>query len=1012
MSAKEFKNPGKEYRPSPFWSWNDALDPEELRWQVREFADKGFGGYFMHARTGLATPYLSNEWMNCIQACLEEGKKTGMESWLYDEDKWPSGFAGGLVPAKSDEYRARYVSMNEIVAEDLPKAFGDPNLLGLFEVEFSSPAVMKAFKRLHGPEDFGGAGRLFLFKVEIMPCSNWYNGESYVDLLNPEVTEEFLKVTLDAYAERFKRDFGEFMPGIFTDEPNYIGAKYLPWTGEMVEYFGRLNGYDVSEKLPLLGFEGKGSCRVRCDFWRTVTQRFVEAFTLPYSKRCEALGLKMTGHYLYEDNLLRQIVHIGAAMPHYEYMHVLGIDHLGRNIDNPLTLKQCSSVAHQFGRNRVLSELFGCSGQSMTFEDQKWLADFHLALGITFFCPHLTLYTMKGDAKRDYPPTFSYHQPYWEHLKVLNDYFARASYLCSQGQFCTDMLVLHSIGSAWAVFTPMVVDKDSATMKYNEALVKLQDNLLATHWDFDFGDEIILSRHGHVEGKALIVRESQYKVVVVPPSLTWSSDTVKLLKQLLDSGGKVLFVGEHPSLINGESSEATWQEICAHPNAVSVEADRSAVAEALDNLLPKPVSVTDGEGNEIGDIFVHHRVDGSRHMYFFANKSRSQKYDATIRLSEKGEVTEWNMFDGSILPVSTPFTRKETIINAVFYPVGSRAFIVDTARTPAAPQLPIQPRLEEIKLPKEWMFSRLHPNSMVLDSCQYSLGGGKWSGKLPVWKVRLECMKKTGLEKYIGIQPWVLLEKKVEPDPLEVKIRTTFKSEVRGKKVFLVLEKAPLWNLAVNGTAVSTKVVEWQWDKQFGKVDISKQVKEGLNVVELSCRYSLDLHVENLCLVGEFGVKKVSDTEYVLTDEPKALENGDWVNQGYPFYTGTMRYKTKFLLEEGIKPEDRVLVRLPEAKGTLFLVKVNGKGPVPVCWQPLEADVTNIVQSGENELSVDVVGSLRNTFGPLHHRLGDPYSVGPNTFVDERNWVDTYQLVPYGLTKGVQIIIENASTKE
>jgi hypothetical protein len=102
---EEFRNPGKQYRPSPFWSWNDLLDPEELKRQVREFADKGFGGYFMHSRVGLVTPYLSEEWMRCIAACLEQGKISGTESWLYDEDKWPSGFAGGKVPAKGDEYR-------------------------------------------------------------------------------------------------------------------------------------------------------------------------------------------------------------------------------------------------------------------------------------------------------------------------------------------------------------------------------------------------------------------------------------------------------------------------------------------------------------------------------------------------------------------------------------------------------------------------------------------------------------------------------------------------------------------------------------------------------------------------------------------------------------------------------------------------------------------------------------------------------------------------------------------
>jgi len=1010
MDLSEFKNPEKRYRPSPFWSWNDHLDPEELRWQVREFADKGFGGYFMHSRVGLATPYLSPEWMNCIRTCLEEGRKANLESWLYDEDKWPSGFAGGFVPAKSDEYRARSIQIEEIKEEDLPKALDDPATLGVFHIDPSSPTRMREFKRIQRPIKVEAERRLFAFKAKAAARTNWYNGESYVDLLNPETTEEFLRITLDAYAREFTKDFGEFMPGIFTDEPNYVGGKLIPWTGAMAEYFQKMNGYDILDKLPLLYYEGEGSRKVRYDYWKTITKRFIEAFSRPYGERCAAYGIDMTGHYLYEDNLDAQIRHAGAAMPHYEYMQLPGIDHLGRNINNPLTLKQCSSVAHQFNLTRILSELFGCSGHSMTFEDQKWIGDFHLALGITFFCPHLTLYTMKGDAKRDYPPTFSYHQPYWEHYKLINDYFARASYLCSQGRFYAEILVLHSIGSAWATFSPNLQDSDAPHRKYNDALVKLQDDLLALHWDCDFGDELILSRHGRVEGKEILINESAYKVVIVPPSLTWSSETVKLLTEFLQAGGKMLFVGEIPKLVDGEDAEAVWSDLLKHPSVEQVSAERETIDDALEKKVPRSISITEGKGNEIEEILVHHRVEGTRHIYFLANKSRVKRYDAVIKFSARGEVTEWFMCDGSVRPVKAVTKRGETVVEAAFHPTGSRAYVIDTSKPPrhggSLPKVTIE---EEImKLAAEWGFQRLHPNSLVLDFCEYSLGGGEWSKTTPIWKVRLAAWRKAGLEKYAGIQPWVLKSKNVKPsESFELHLRTIFRSEVTDKKISLVIEKAPLWKLSVNGKPVSTKVKEWHWDKEFGKMDISKHVKEGENLIDLSCTYDSDVPVEDMYLVGDFGVKKISEFEYVLTGEPKTLRNGDWVEQGYPFYAGTMRYKMSFTLrEEEGGSRRRVRIRLPEAKGTLFLVKVNEKGPVPICWHPFEADATDIVKTGVNRLTIDVVGSLRNTFGPLHHKGGDLYLVGPASFVDESNWVEAYQLSPYGLINGVEIVTQ------
>ena len=85
----ELCDPSAEYRGHPFWSWNDKLDPDTLREQIREMKRVGLGGYFMHARGGLITEYLSDDWFDCINACVDEGKKTGMESWSYDENGWP-----------------------------------------------------------------------------------------------------------------------------------------------------------------------------------------------------------------------------------------------------------------------------------------------------------------------------------------------------------------------------------------------------------------------------------------------------------------------------------------------------------------------------------------------------------------------------------------------------------------------------------------------------------------------------------------------------------------------------------------------------------------------------------------------------------------------------------------------------------------------------------------------------------------------------------------------------------
>ena len=81
-------------RPVPFWSWNDKLEPDELRRQIGAMQDAGMGGFFMHARGGLETEYLSEDWFRAVEASVDEAKKRGMQAWCYDENGWPSGFAG------------------------------------------------------------------------------------------------------------------------------------------------------------------------------------------------------------------------------------------------------------------------------------------------------------------------------------------------------------------------------------------------------------------------------------------------------------------------------------------------------------------------------------------------------------------------------------------------------------------------------------------------------------------------------------------------------------------------------------------------------------------------------------------------------------------------------------------------------------------------------------------------------------------------------------------------------
>ena len=71
-----FASPSCEYRGAPFWAWNQKLIPEKLLRQIEMLKSMGMGGFHMHVRTGMDSPYLDGEFMDRIRLCTERQSRT------------------------------------------------------------------------------------------------------------------------------------------------------------------------------------------------------------------------------------------------------------------------------------------------------------------------------------------------------------------------------------------------------------------------------------------------------------------------------------------------------------------------------------------------------------------------------------------------------------------------------------------------------------------------------------------------------------------------------------------------------------------------------------------------------------------------------------------------------------------------------------------------------------------------------------------------------------------------
>ncbi len=1019
-----FKNPDARYRGKPFWSWNGALEPEEIRRQVRIFKRMGMGGAFLHSRVGLATEYLGEAWFEAIRAAVDECRLEGMEAWLYDEDCWPSGYAGGRVTQNPD-YRMRFLVMEIVPAKGFVYA-----VEGEYPVYEADVADDKAenVRWLH-PGQKPTASHVLLFHEETQPCTNYYNGYTYLDTLSEEAVAAFIEETHERYRREIGDAFGEAVPGIFTDEPNFcafygeqvpqgregIPYSYVPWTKKLPGIFEEMFNYSIRNHLPelMLEVDGVQVSRARLDFRNCLTHLFTTNFFKQIYDWCEQYGIKLTGHVLLEDRLSMQTLVVGAAMRAYEYMQTPGIDLLTQYANDYDTAKQCQSVANQMGRRWVLSELYGCTGWDYSFAGHKAVGDWQTALGVTLRCHHLSWYTMKGEAKRDYPASIFFQSPWWEHYKHVEDYYARLHVALTRGRGIQDVLVVHPIESTFARFRPRMLDHNDPekfmlaevsedVFLCDETFIFLRNVLLENHFDFAYGDEDIMARHGDVvsddQGVRLRLGACEYRTVLMPPMDTIRKSTLDLLIRFRKQGGLILFVDDFANHVDGQPSEAV--SILAL-QCLRAPLDSGALCELLEPFARR-VSIQDEGGDQIASVLYQQRRDGDVHILFMCNTDCTVHHDKVeVRLQAEGKVIEYNPFTGerSIVP-----SRKAgfwTVFTTSLAPVGSRLFVIDPApqgRIPKAVSL-AQVRTQRFSDNALYTVQRTEPNVCVLDFASYRIGDrGGFRAPTEILRIDRAVRDAMGQPRRGGemMQPWA---QQIGPDAPRQLVTLRFAFDVSALPqgpVHLALETPRRYVITLNGYDVSTDAEAGWWvDPAIRMVPLDSSVlTKGKNVIEASLDFRSDDNLEAMYLLGEFGVT-LGKKRTALTALPP-LGVGDWCAQGLPFYGGaaTYRYKTSLTPKKG----ERVVLAAPEFEGATVHVLVNGKDAGYLSWPPYELDITACLDNGPADIALTVFGSRRNCFGPLHQKTATPPAIGPNNFVTEgKDWTDHYVLKPCGL---------------
>lgn len=987
---KEFKNPSNQYRPIPFWSWNDELAPEEIREQVKALKAGGVGGYFMHARSGLKTEYLSEEWFDCIRVGLEEGSRQGMNAWIYDEEGWPSGFAGGIVPAMGEDFQAKYISVT----------YGK----GTREISGQKPFLTYVWNQQEAHYRVLAQGEEYVCgEHEILMGIVRHINPYYVDTMNKRATECFLACTHEEYYKRMGEEFGRTMQGFFTDEPRLTCDNFgeLPWSDELPEAFQKEYGYDITEHIPAL-YQSVGEyCRVRYDFWCMVNHLFVESYMKTIYDWCERHNCKVTGHIMMEESIFSQMTSTAGVMPFYEYLHIPGIDWLRRRIDSPVIAKQVGSVACQLGKKQVLTESFALCGWGVSFEELKWIAEWQFVNGVNQICQHLMAYDLKGVRKRDYPPSHFVQQSWWQEAHLFHDYLSRLCVALSYGDQAADVLLLHPMRSGYLAYDGTRTEEIKTL---DEAFTEISEALSGQHISYHYGDETIIEKYGAVEGDEFRVGRIRYRAVVLPRMNVMDKATLELLLAFGQNGGTILGVGSMPEYTNGAAEDL--EKLASYVKRVACEEIRS-ILEA-ENLVSLSIKAS---GAEAKGITYQQRIGEGGRIYFLVNHSQEETVDATVTFKgAEGSLYLSDAENGETRKFPCTVTEWGITAKVLFQPMQSYLFYVKEGEKATASLEHEQAEQyhgeerQEICLPSNWQVADSYRNAYTLDYCDYRVDGEEWQRNVPV----------------IRVQEALLGRRK----PCQVELKFYFLAELdwkQNKECRLVLEDAEKYRLWVNGEQVSVKETGWWKDKAFRTVSIKPFVRQGRNEIHLSIffeqpgkvydvlfgenvyeteknKITYGIEIENIYLIGDFGVYSsapikeaernalLTEGPFVLREAPKSFDGLELTTQGYLF--GAEKLVLTSGLEIHKQPHARQILKLGRQRAPLIKVYVQGKWVKDSLWAPYEVDITEACVEGENEIRLEIFASNRNLLGPHHHIDGECYNVGPESFTGRWSWVE------------------------
>lgn len=956
------------FNPTVFWSWNGDIKAEEARRQVGLLADQGVKGVFVHARGGLRTPYMGDEWFAAFDAVIDEAQGRNLDVWIYDEEGWPSGHAGGRVAANGKEFKMKKLytatCLGDIPQEDILAAY------------------IKEEDEYRLTEDLEKANFFIYYKIEY---------EDKADLAYEKSGEKFLEYTHEVYKKRYGQYFGNVIKGVFFDESG-LGFQWPEypffWSDSIPAEYKKQYGEDIKKDLWKLYSGEEINCFVG---------RYVNVFTTLFKKNfiqtidgwCKRNNLRLTGHFCMEECLHTSVRMVGSVMELYAEYDISGIDFLGRRKASPVLTHQLTSILSQYGKTDAMCEVLGCAGWDASFHQLSSTWKQIGLYGINIPCIHLSAYTIEGNAKFDHPMFFSYQANWWEKASALLKDMQSFTDFNGAGKSANDILVISPLYSLY----PLAC-RGELSRKITNGFRQLSEELDAGQFLYDYGDERLMAKDARVENGKLCVGKMQYSFVIVPQCLSLKRSTFELLKEFVSQGGKILFIEEFPKYIDWEKSG----EIAEFARSFYQYAEEGALTFAKRNLLKKSlyyygyrrkVTLTDRMDEETDeDVLLGIRETDDELRITAFNRSTTSEKKLRLKVDGYCTIVERNLHTGEDETCVCQTADGQVWCEIEIPTTSQGCFIAKTqAETGKAEDV-----ISMMQLPIKEV--TVGENYATID------------------QATLKCGEKSNFD-FTG-----RLVYEANGKDAEVEYRFSVQDELPCLKALLETERAVA--VTLNGQDICNRVCGWKIDKCLIEYDISKLVKEGENVLNIvypaeEVAKKAGERVQAVYLVGEFDCSFEEYTRYsnfvrakgrfTLTNRRAQYDCArDLTEQGLWCYRGKAKYRTMAKKQSG-----KSYLKFGVVNGGTAEIFVNGKHAYDLVDFYAEHEITKYLTEEENEIEIVLYSTDRNLLGPHHHTLGKPAMVGVQSFMGEKCFSDH---ILYGHLKDDEIYEKNLSFVE